>query len=181
VFQVSLFRGAGLVCADNGFVFLRYLRVFYGVGKMSWKLVSVYSVNCEHISMPESAIHFETMKLAPIFSLRDLNCMSDFSQKVCVERWPIVEFRNAADGEWPFRNQPEFPPLFKSTFVAVEPELERLISIKYKSEIDAAKSNALVAIRSQEKIQDSINNFLSLPWYVRVWQSVFTKNLELAK
>jgi len=148
---------------------------------MSGKLVSVYSVGCEHISMPESAIHFETMKFAPRFSLRDFDAMPDFAQKVCVERWPVVEFRNAADGEWPFREQPEFPPLFKSTFVAVDPELERLISIKYKSEIDTAKSKALVAIRSLEKMQGSINKFLALPWHVRVWQSVFTKNLELSK
>jgi hypothetical protein len=169
------------VCADNVAFLLCDLCVFYGVVKMNSKLVSVYSVSCQHISMPESAIHFEAMKFAPRFSLRDFDAMPDFAQKVCVERWPVVEFRNAADGEWPFRDQPEFPPIFKSTYVAVDPELERLISIKYKREIDAAKSKALEEIRKRENMQSSINKFLMLPWYVRVWQSVFTKNLELAK
>ena len=62
------------------------------------------------------------------------------------------------------------------TYIAVEPKLEKLLTDeltqKYDAKLDRLSENLNLSQSALGRLESSVRNFISLPWYKRIWKAI---------
>lgn len=147
------------------------------------KPVRVYHVEVMHELVPEGRdrIEMQSYRMSQPHVVTDTSKGPVLIEDVRSRVYPIQEFCEVADGEPNpmLRCDPfELPPVERA-YIALDPELERLMAIKYQGKIDnllyaraQLEEELSGALAQKHALSDRMACWQAMPWYRRVWSAL---------
>ena len=126
----------------------------------SMRQISIYRLGKETKAYAGEYHEFHQMdfdKIQPI-SYTDFALPMDMT--VQVKREPVHHLVRVEQG----RRQ--------ESYIVIEPKLRELLEAPFLTKVAAANREAAEALEHLKYTKESISNFLSLPWYKRIWMAI---------